>query len=278
VYDAINKTEYYKIYNNNETKKQYTYLKQFLNKTAEDVKEKHTQYINNMSVYDNHFNGTEKSVNKQMVLMTIIQSFNINLLDMPYKITNKDFKTASSGVVTILKAYYNNHLIENNKNYLLDITSKDFIKNIKRIISEFLSDININIKYESAKNTTRDGDKMIINYSNFQTTKTRCYEGRLNPDIHFRLRPDEVIKFRKGFKYNALPAYKCVDKNYFTTYEIESNKHITKLRTNKTDETLYKIIFDGAIRGVIEVIMINKNKPIVMTDEAYKTNENLFIE
>lgn len=279
VYDAINKTDYYKIYNSNDTKRKYTYLKHFLNKTAEDVKQNHSQYISEMSNSDNHFNKTEANANRQILLMKIIKSLNINLLEMPVKISNKDFKKAIDGeLVDTLKAYYDIHLIENNKSHLLDNTSDKFIKNMKEIVTEFLNDIGVNIKYESkANHTTRDGDKMIIYYSHFQTTKTKRYEGRLNPEIHFRVKPDEVRKFRKGFKYNEFPAYKCFNKDYYTTYEIVMNKHLTKFRENKTTEIEHKIMLDK-LNLDIKTFYLNKYKPIVMTDEEYKTNDNLFLE
>ncbi|NCX94734.1 MAG: hypothetical protein EBX40_08665 [Gammaproteobacteria bacterium] len=160
--------------------------------------------------------------------------------------------------------YYDNYHVEHH-HFINFNDKKNYIKNIKKAINELLNEIGVYVKYDDEKHTTRDTDKMIFYFKDFNTEKA-VYNGRLKGD-HFRT--TNVKKIRKGFKTeDGRNLYKSNDK-YFTTYEIKRNKQINYLSNQKTDETLYKDLMEHTLNKDLILYFKKKHRPYVINNEDY---------
>jgi len=223
---------------------------------------------------DNQLDKTKHKIGKSRIILDILKHIKLDIPKLPIKKTNKEYNTILQNLnfnnfQKELLNYYDNYHIEHN--YEIDFNDKkNYIKNIKKAIHDLLNEIGVYVKYDDAKNTIRDTDKMTFYFKDFNNKPK--YNGRLEAD-HYRT--EKVKKIRKGFKTeDGRNLYKSNDK-YYTTYEIKRNKQVNYLLNQKTDETIYKDLMEHILNVELNSYLINKNRPYVIDNNSYKLKTDL---
>lgn len=266
LYDFLNTSHFYHTYNDKETKEQMKLLKRILNQTPQTILENNSEYANSNSV--NSLNNYEHKIGKQRIIIDVINHLSLDLTKLPQTKTNKEYDSIIMNFNLnqfnkSLENYFKNYEIEHF--YKFDFKDKNYKKNIKKVLHDLLAEIGVYVKYTSDKNTTRDNDKMVFYYKDFNTEKS-LYKGRLN-GLH--IRTDKAVKTRNIYKTeNGIKLYKSNEK-YYTTYEVKYNKNIKYLMTQKTDETLYKDLMENTLNKDLKIYLKMKNRPYVIDNKTY---------
>jgi len=272
IYNLINNFSFYTYYNREAIKDKYILLKDLFNQSYNDLQLNTSMFITTDT--DNQLDKTEHKIGKSRIILDILKHIKLDIPKLPIKKTNKEYNTILQNLnfnnfQKELLNYYDNYHIEHN--YEIDFNDKkNYIKNIKKAIHDLLNEIGVYVKYDDAKNTIRDTDKMTFYFKDFNNKPK--YNGRLEAD-HYRT--EKVKKIRKGFKTeDGRNLYKSNDK-YYTTYEIKRNKQVNYLLNQKTDETIYKDLMEHILNVELNSYLINKNRPYVIDNNSYKLKTDL---
>ena len=269
IYNNLNNNLFYADYTNKDTINKYKLLKAILDKNINNLQEEFTDEINIQKETNNEFTHYEHNKGKQIIITKLLTEMKLDLNVFPVKITNAEFEATVknfnfTNFQNELKQYYDNYKIEHTFNF--DFTDKDYIKNIKRVITDLLAKIDINIKYVN-KNTSGKNDKMILSFEEFKNIN-KIYNGRLTAN-DTRLYKDQIKRTKNTFSYNGLKVYPTTNNLYFTTYKTTLNK-ATKSLMNNTN-------YDDAVISTNRtniIIQLRKTiqhiiKPIVITQVKY---------
>lgn len=309
VYELINNETFYKTYFNKAVFKSYKSLKftiddnvnkSSLNKTIMDIKEEQNNNIETAKTEMIKLNDIERKVIKQILLIQLLEHLHIDLLQLPFTITNKDLNTKIekfkfNGFLKILKNYYTNYEVETKFNF--NQNDKKYINNTKEIIKSLLTKFDIHMKYLNRRHTTKDNDKLIFCYDKFDSIKKQ-YNGRLKPICHFKIRAEQVEKTRNTYRYkNEITDtyYKCYKQSgkngnieYFNTYDIIITNDVKKLKENVTRQgyltklsfcstqadNIIKDLHDKAVLIELNEYFCNKSKPKIISNNTYKLIQN----
>lgn len=305
VYELINNETFYKTYFNKAVFKSYKSLKftiddnvnkQSLNKTIQDIKEEQNNNIEISKTEMNKLNNMERKVIKQILLIQLLDNLNIDLLQIPFTITNKNLNTKIekfkfNGFLTILKNYYTNYELETK--FIFNPNDKKYINNTKEIIKSLLTNFDIDMKYINRHHTTNDNDKLIFCYNNFNSVKKQ-YNGRLKPICHFKIRAEQTEKTRNTYRYKNeitdtyYKCYKTGNSKYFNTYDINITKYVKKIKENVTRQgdltnisfcstkvdNIIKDLHDKTVLIELNEYFYNKSKPKIISNNTYKLIQN----
>lgn len=264
VYEKINYDLFYQTYMNYH-KSEYHNIHRISNNQVVDLL-KHYKIGDELAELNFH----SKNNAKLCLCNLLLDRLKIDLLKLPMTITNREFDLLieDKAMKQILYEFLNN-------TELFPILKYDLKK--KQEVIQFIKDtllaVDVSMKYEDKRNTTRSSDKLIFQYKHFHVkhsfTKTKA--------VLFRLNEDQVVKFKKGFLYDTgskkVNAYKQTVKDnvYYTTYKIEMNKKtlsLSKTKNAKYDAEAYKSICQY-IRNTPITPRIMKNIESY-NDERYK--------
>lgn len=306
IYNSINNETFYKTYLDKCVYKSYTSIKHnikdennnSLNKTLTDIQTENETNIEKHKTEFIDLGNKPKKVVKSILLIQLLEQLEIDLLKIPFTITNKDLnakidKFKFNGFLKILKQFYESNEVETNFNF--NPNDKKYVNNMKEIIKSLLTHYDIEFKYVN-HNTTREFDKIIFNYVNFINKSTK-YEGRLKSFCHFKLIVDQVEKTRNTYKYKNeitdtyYKCYKTENANYFNTYEVRISNDLKKIKeqvikyTEKTNlmyrsgniELLIKELHDKAVLIELYKYLNNKNKPKIISENKYQEIYNKYI-
>tara|TARA_R110000868_G_scaffold328763_2_gene589587 strand:+ start:979 stop:4938 length:3960 start_codon:yes stop_codon:yes gene_type:complete len=304
IYDMVNNEMYYKTYLDKATLQVYNNLKKsiggdndkYLNKPITDIQIENEFNIGTHKTEIIDLGNKPKKVVKSVLIITLLEHLGINLLKIPFTISNKDLndkidKFKFNGFLTKLKQYYENNEVETK--FIFNPNDKKFINNMKEIIKSLLASYDITFKYVNHKNTTRDFDKLIFNYNNFNSRRDK-FEGRLKCICDFKLPVNQVEKVKNTYRYmNTITDtyYKCFKTNnpeYFNTYDVRIPINLKKLKeavikqTDKTKiqyrsgeiEINVKYLHDKAVLIELHNYLYNKHKPYIKSNANYKTIQN----
>jgi hypothetical protein len=305
VYKLINNETFYKTYFNKTVFKSYKSLKftindnvnkTSLNKTIMDIKEEQNNNIETAKTEMIKLNDIERKVAKQILLIQLLDHLHIDLLQLPFTITNKDLnakieKFKFNGFLKTLKNYYTNYELETQ--FKFNPNDKKYINNTKEIIKSLLTKFDIDMKYLNHKNTTRDFDKLIFCYDKFNSVKKQ-YNGRLKPICHFKIRAEQVEKTRNTYRYKNeitdtyYKAFKTGNKVYFNTYDIIITNDVKKLKEHVTRQgdltkisfcstqadNIIKDLHDKAVLIELNEYFYNKSRPRITSNNTYKLIQN----
>ena len=275
VYHIINNWRYYNRYNNPDIKKKYNLIKFIYNNELEEK----TDYLV-QDGYKNKINKTEHYIGKSKIILDVLKNINIDMKTLPITKTNKEFNALLMNFnLTDFQKDINNYFTNYELEYHTQIDfndKKNYIKNVKNAIHYLLNEIGINFKYENEKHTSRDYDKIIFYFDDFNTEKS-LYQGRL---INNHFQTDKVKKFKKGFKTidgltdlykQSLKGFSGEKKDYYTTYKVKQNKSINYLANRITDETLYIDLMNHILNKELKNYLCNKFRPYIIDEYEYKT-------
>jgi hypothetical protein len=247
LYDKINNKEFYLNMENN--KSSYELITSINNKTVNDLKNDEKDNIEYLNSKENdEINKDVYKTGLQIIIIKLLNYLETDINNIPFSITNKKFNTIvnnfkTNGFLNDLNIYFTNYTIKHYYNFdlLKNKNYKDYIKDIKTIISDLLKQINISFKYEGYINTTRDYDKMIFKYNNFNNN-TKNYNGRLNENENI-INIENIVKSKNIFKdQTGKRVYKNInyETEYYTYYKISLNKK-TKLLSRTVNKKINDI-------------------------------------
>jgi CheY-like chemotaxis protein len=211
--------------------------------------------------------------------LDVLKNIDIDMKTLPITKTNKEFNALLMNFnLTDFQKDINNYFTNYELEYHTQIDfndKKNYIKNVKNAIHYLLNEIGINFKYQN-KNNTKDNDKIIFYFEDFNTEKP-LYQGRLI-DNHFQT--DKFKKYKKGFKTKdgltdlykqSILRFSGEKKDYYTTYKVKQNKSINYLANRKTDETLYIDLMNHILNKELKNYLCNKFRPYIIDEYEYKT-------
>jgi hypothetical protein len=308
VYELINNETFYKTYFNKAVFKSYKSLKftiddnvnkSSLNKTIMDIKEEQNNNIETAKTEMIKLNDMERKVIKQILLIQLLDHLQIDLLQLPFTITNKDLNTKIekfkfNGFLKILKNYYTKYELETQ--FKFNPNDKKYINNTKEIIKSLLTKFDIDMKYLNRHHTTKDNDKLIFCYDKFNSVKKQ-YNGRLKPICHFKIRAEQAEKTRGSkdtYRYKNeitdtyYKAYKTGNKEYFNTYDIIITNDVKRLKEHVTRQgdltkisfcstqadNIIKDLHDKAVLIELNEYFCNKSRPRITSNNTYKLIQN----
>ena len=281
IYESVNTEHFYETYyKNNDIKNQYTRIKHIFGNTLTRLQHHNTEHINTTT--EAQFTNIPKEKALESIAMKLLDNLNIDIQTLPKIITNYEYdnmilkwKSTLFHITELQKYYTDNKVLTDKHNY--DITNKKFIPNMKSLINAILGDINIKIKYIDDKNTTRSGDKMIINFKDFKTIKCQSVGRLCEGTIH--ITHDMITKTRNTFKYNGFPVIKHTVKRYdndipyvyYTQYKLLNSKALLKFLTRnvkskkatKPNEMFKKVLIE---------LLFPKITPIIISQTDYQIN------
>lgn len=248
IYDFVNTELFYKT--NYKLFNQYNLIKNSIeddvtksnNKSIDDIKQLNEAYLVDVNLSENKLNKYEARVASQILTLNLLNALKINLLKVPFCITNKDwtellenFKT--NGFLTKLLNYKENYEVEFNKK-MLDVNHTSYIKNLISIVKKMLGDLNISIVYTN-KNTKLENTKLQVCYHNFNSIQIKCKSKFAETKTPLAF--DKIDDLNKISKIRTAHIYKTEDNtsinvykknNYYVTYKPEISKNIKKLKSN----------------------------------------------
>ena len=278
IYNKLNNEAFYLKYMNSNNINSYHLLKSILNKDINILQNDLTDEIHILKEINNEFTDYERIKGRQIIITKLLTEMKLDLNVFPIKITNAELETIMrnfnfTNFHNELKQYYDNYKIEHKFNF--DFTHKDYVKNIKRVITELLGNIDIHIKYVN-KNTSGKNDRMRLSFTEFKIA-SKLYQGRLT-ETDTRICDDQVKRIKNTFTFNDVKVYPSIkvkhpqqttSKSYFTTYKVNINKATKALMNNVSDnDDDIKSNRTNTMKELFQELLY-KIKPIVITQAKY---------